>query len=151
MILKRTDSDEIDFRNLVVMLDQDLKRRDGDDHAFFAQFNKIDKIRHVVVCYHDAIPVGCGAFKEFNTNTVEIKRMFVLPDYRGKGFAKAVLIELELWAAALNYTHTILETGKKQPEAIQLYLKAGYTIIPNYGQYENVENSICMTKEISGR
>jgi putative acetyltransferase len=150
MILKRTDSDEIDFRNLVVMLDQDLKRRDGDDHAFFAQFNKIDKIRHVVVCYHDDIPVGCGAFKEFNSNTVEIKRMFVHPDYRGKGFAKAVLIELELWAAALNYAHTILETGKKQPEAIQLYLKSGYTIIPNYGQYENVENSICMTKEISG-
>jgi GNAT superfamily N-acetyltransferase len=53
---------------------------------------------------------------------------------------------LELWAAELGYTAYVLETGRKQPEAIRIYQKAGYTVIPNYGQYKNVENSVCMTK-----
>jgi ribosomal protein S18 acetylase RimI-like enzyme len=53
---------------------------------------------------------------------------------------------VESWAAELNYPECILETGKNQPEAIRLYKKAGYAIINNYGQYENVENSVCMKK-----
>jgi GNAT superfamily N-acetyltransferase len=72
--------------------------------------------------------------------------MFVLPEYRGKGIAGAVLAELETWAADLGYARCILETGQMQPEAIRLYLKSGYAIIPNYGQYAGVENSVCMEK-----
>jgi putative acetyltransferase len=74
--------------------------------------------------------------------------MFVEPASRGKGIAQQVLAELELWAKELHYTACILETGKKQPEAVALYTKSGYTIIPNYGQYLNVENSVCMKKGI---
>lgn len=144
----RTDSDNPDFQSLVTLLDQDLKIRDGDDHAFYNQFNKIVNIRHAVVCYDENIPVACGAFKEYDEQTVEIKRMFVLPQYRGRGFARRVLNELETWAKELNYHTCILETGKKQPEAIALYQKAGYGIIKNYGQYENVENSVCMKKSL---
>ena len=145
---KRTDSDNADFQTLVVLLDKDLSIRDGDEHGFYAQFNKIDSIRHVVVCYSDDKPVGCGAFKPYEANKVEIKRMFVLPEYRGQGIGHFILNELESWAADLQYTACILETGKKQPEAISLYQKAGYTITKNYGQYEHVENSVCMIKTI---
>ena len=74
--------------------------------------------------------------------------MFVLPGYRGHGIGLNILKELELWALELNYTECILETGKKQPEAISLYQKAGYMITNNYGQYKNVENSVCMAKVI---
>ena len=74
--------------------------------------------------------------------------MFVNPDYRKRGIAAAVLKELENWAAELNYTYTILETGKKQPEAISLYQKSGYTIIPNYPPYEEMDNSVCMKKTL---
>jgi GNAT superfamily N-acetyltransferase len=81
-------------------------------------------------------------------DVVEIKRMFVLPEHRGKGIAGQILQQLEIWAAEGNNSTCILETGKKQPEAIALYKKAGYKIIPNYGQYENVENSVCMEKRI---
>ena len=70
------------------------------------------------------------------------------PEYRGLGIGLNILKELELWASELNYSECILETGKNQPEAIRLYQKAGYAIIKNYGQYENIENSICMTKAI---
>jgi putative acetyltransferase len=147
-IYKRTNSDNLDFQELVVLLDADLKIRDGDDHPFYDQFNKIQNIRNVIVCYNDGKPIGCGAFKEYDSKTVEIKRMFVLPECRGKGIGLVILKELEFWAMELNYFACILETGKKQPEAISLYQKAGYAIIENYGQYENVENSVCMKKAI---
>lgn len=144
----RTTSDNTDFRSLVTLLDEDLRIRDGDEHSFYSQFNKIESIRNVIVCYIDNESIGCGAFKEYDEMKVEIKRMFVQPKYRGKGTGLYILKELELWAAELNYPECILETGKKQPEAIKLYQKAGYTITKNYGQYENVENSVCMTKAI---
>jgi putative acetyltransferase len=144
----RTTSDNTDFQSLVILLDADLKIRDGDDHPFYDQFNKIQNIRNVVLCYVDGKAAGCGAFKEYDSKTVEIKRMFVIPEQRGKGIALTILKELEFWAMELNYSACILETGKKQPEAIALYQKAGYTIIPNYGPYENVENSVCMRKFI---
>ncbi|MEO6668963.1 MAG: GNAT family N-acetyltransferase [Ferruginibacter sp.] len=148
IILKRTSSDDNDFRNLVALLDQDLAIRDGDEHGFYAQFNKLDNIRNVIVCYIDDQPAGCGAFKPYDEKKVEIKRMFVLPEFRGHGMGLNILKELELWAAELNYPACILETGKKQPEAISLYQKAGYEIVKNYGQYENIENSVCMLKTI---
>ncbi len=145
--LKRTDSDDQDFRDLVLLLDADLKIRDGEEHSFYAQFNKVDTIRNVVIYYGNDIAIGCGAFKGFDNKTVEIKRMFVHPDYRAKGIGGIILKELEVWAVENNYSQSILETGKKQPEAIRLYEKSGYRIIPNYGQYENVENSVCMKKD----
>jgi GNAT superfamily N-acetyltransferase len=146
--LKRTNSDDIDFINLVALLDKDLAIRDGEDHSFYNQFNKIDKIKHVVVFYENDIAVGCGAFREKESDSVEIKRMYVHPDHRKKGIASQVLAELEKWAAEIKYPYTVLETGKKQPEAIALYQKSGYSIIPNYPPYENMDNSVCMKKTL---
>jgi putative acetyltransferase len=145
---KRTNSDDADFQQLVVLLDEDLAIRDGDEHAFYNQFNKIQNIANVIVCYVNDKAIACGAFKKYDDTKVEIKRMFTLPEYRGKSIGHRVLKELELWAAELHYTACILETGKKQPEAIRLYEKAGYKIIENYGQYAGVENSVCMMKLI---
>ncbi len=145
---RRTSSDDTDFRELVALLDKDLALRDGDEHAFYAQFNKIQAIRNVIVCYEDSKPIGCGAFKEFEPGKVEIKRMYMLPEQRGKGTGLAILSQLEDWASELGYTTCVLETGKKQPEAISLYKKGGYSITQNYGQYAGVENSVCMRKEL---
>ena len=149
--LRRTTSDNPDFQALVVLLDQDLAARDGDQHVFYAQFNKLGKISNVVVAYQHGQPVGCGAFREHSPGEVEVKRMYVLPSHRGQGIAQAVLTELERWAKESNYAACVLETGQKQPEAIRLYQRSGYTPIPNYGQYAGVENSVCMRKPISGQ
>jgi GNAT superfamily N-acetyltransferase len=130
----------------VRLLDAGLAIVDGDDHSFYSQFNKIDMIRFVVVAYEDEKPVGCGAIKEFEPGTMEVKRMYVSPDERGKGIASKILNELEDWANELSCTRCLLETGKRQPEAIGLYKKSGYIQIPNYGQYANVENSVCFEK-----
>jgi|SRR5579871_5863236 len=144
----RTDSDNTDFSTLVKQLDAFLAEIDGDEHAFYAQLNKTDKIKHVVVAYKDGAPVGCGAIREFEPDATEVKRMYTLPACRGEGVATAVLSELEKWAAELGYKKCILETGKRQPEAIALYKKSGYEIIPSYGKYLNVENSICFGKHL---
>ncbi|GAA3946073.1 GNAT family N-acetyltransferase [Hymenobacter algoricola] len=148
--LTRTDSHNPDFRALVALLDHDLAMRDGADHGFYAQFNKVDAIRHVVVAYQDGEAVGCGAFKEYSPTEAEVKRMYVPAARRGQGIAGLVLAELERWAAAEGYAACVLETGRKQPEAIRLYEKSGYAHIPNYGQYAGVENSVCLRKEVAG-
>jgi GNAT superfamily N-acetyltransferase len=144
--LIRTDSSHLDFRAMVALLDQDLAIRDGADHGFYAQFNKIDAIQHCVIAYEAKQPVGCGAIKAFAEESMEVKRMFVLQEYRGKSIAMQILSELEAWAVELGKSKTVLETGQKQPEAIALYFKAGYLRTPNYGQYIGIENSLCFEK-----
>ena len=148
MNIVRTNSTNQDFINLVKLLDQELAIVDGDDHAFYHQFNNIDVLKHTIVLYENNIPVGCGAIKEYDETSAEVKRMYTLPETRGKGIATKVLFELEKWAKELNYKYTILETGKRQVEAINLYKKTGYQIISNYGQYEGIENSVCFRKEL---
>lgn len=144
----RTDSDNPDFIQLVKYLDADLAIRDGDDHQFYNQFNKIDTIKYVILLYDNGKATGCGAMKEYNSKTVEIKRMYTSPESRGKGVATKVLTELEAWATELQFEKCILETGKKQPEAIELYKKNGYIITSNYGQYAGIDNSVCFEKII---
>ncbi len=145
-VLVRTNSADVNFRKLVKALDEELSIRDGADHAFYAAYNKIDFIHHVVVAFNENIPVGCGAIKHFSPGLMEIKRMFVDPEFRSRGIARTILNELENWARQLSCEKCVLETGHKQPEAIALYQKCGYTVIPNYGQYAGVSGSICFEK-----
>jgi GNAT superfamily N-acetyltransferase len=142
----RTNSKNQDFVNLVKQLDAYLKICDGPDHSFYDQFNKIDSLNHVVIAYKNNSALGCGAFKIHEGNFVEIKRMFVAPEGRREGIASKVLTELETWATELKFTKSILETGKQQPEAIELYKNCGYSITANFGFYENVANSVCFEK-----
>ncbi|MGB5553394.1 MAG: GNAT family N-acetyltransferase [Flavobacteriaceae bacterium] len=148
-LIVRTNSDNEAFKRLVAQLDSDLAERDGDEHAFYDQFNKITSIKHALIVFEDNIAVGCGAIKDFEANAMEVKRMFVIPQFRGKGLATKILSELEAWAKELTYHKCVLETGKRQPEAIALYKKNGYRVIPNYGQYKGVENSVCFEKLLS--
>lgn len=144
--LIRTDAENADLLSLVVLLDEELKIRDGEDHYFFAQFNKLAGIIGAVVAYVDGEPVGCGAFRKFSDTEAEIKRMFVKLESRGHRIAANILSELESWVGEQGFNACVLETGFKQPEAIALYKRAGYAEIPNYGQYADVGSSVCMRK-----
>lgn len=148
MKIIHTDSTNANFIALVKKLDAYLSVQDGEEHDFYAQYNKIDVIKHVVVVYENDIAVGCGALKPYSPNTVEIKRMYVLPSARKKGIATRILIALETWAQGLFFEKCILETGVKQPEAIALYKRNNYKITPNYGQYKDAANSICFEKKL---
>ena len=146
--LMRTNSDDKDFTDLVKLLDAELAELDGDEHVFYAQLNKTDKIRHVIVAYENDKPISCGAIREYSPTITEVKRMYTLPENRGKSIATKVLIELEKWATELSYQKCILETGWRQPDAIRLYEKNGYSRISNYGKYAGIKNSVCFEKTI---
>lgn len=142
----RTTPDNPDFIQLIQLLDKDIETRDGDEHVFFAQFNTTDSIKNAVVVYENETPLGCGAFKYYDTAVAEIKRMYVNPEARGKGIATKVLNELQSWAKEENYSSCILETGHQYPEAVALYKKNGFMVTPNYGQYVGIDDSICFQK-----
>ncbi|BDD12277.1 N-acetyltransferase (plasmid) [Fulvitalea axinellae] len=147
--LLRTESTHEDFVSLVRHLDAELAIKNGDNHDFFAQYNKIDTLQHVVVVYNpEGQPVSCGAIKPFDENSVEVKRMYTLTEHRGKGYAGVVLNNLEQWASELGYERCVLETSADFHEAIGLYQKKGYKPIPKYGQYIEVESSRCFQKYV---
>ena len=148
VILNRTVSSNPDFVRLVSQLDDELEIRDGVDHAFYNQFNSLTNIKQCIVAYEQTLPIGCGGIKIFDDSTMEVKRMYVFPEYRGKGIAAKILIELESWTIELGFSKCILETGYNQPEAIALYKKCGYQISKNYGQYIGVDTSICFEKKL---
>lgn len=144
----RTNSDNPVFRKLIQALDEDLYQRNGEAQLKYRQYNHVNQINHVVLIYSDDKPVGCGAFKKFDNETVEIKRMFVFPEMRGRQLAAKLLRELEEWAVEESYCKAVLETGHKQVEAIRLYTIAGYSLTENYGQYIGMEESICYRKKL---
>lgn len=144
----KTDNTNQDFQNLVKELDAYLKVTDGDDHDFYNQFNGLEKIKHALVVYKGDQAIGCGAFREFDASTVEIKRMYLQQKHRGSGLASEILTSLENWAKEQGYKRCILETGDRQVEAVKFYHKSGYIRIPNYGQYAQMDNSNCFEKNI---
>ncbi|MCU0424678.1 MAG: GNAT family N-acetyltransferase [Candidatus Kapabacteria bacterium] len=144
----RTNSDNADFQALVQQLDQHLRAINGEEQAFFTQFNATNQLRHVIVAYYEGIPVGCGAMKPYSETIGEIKRMFVREEYRGKGIAQGILAALEMYAKETGCTSCVLETSRHLVSAINLYKNSGYEQIPNYGQYEGVEMSICFQKNL---
>ena len=146
--IKRTNSDDPNFQELVKLLDLELQERDGEEHLFYATLNKTNTLNYVVVAYDQDEAIGCGALRNYSNDTMEVKRMFVPLHQRGQGIASTLLSELEIWCKELDIKKCILETGKNQPEAIALYKKNLYKIIPNFGKYEGVENSVCFEKEL---
>lgn len=149
MTIQRTDSSSSDFKKLVKSLDANLAEHNGDDDAFFAQFNKIDVIKNCIVVYIDETPAACGAFKELTEDTVEIKRMFTNPEFRKRGLGSSIVKELENWAKELGYQKAVLETSKDLTNAISVYEKSGFQRIPNYGQYVGVDSSVCFEKYLN--
>jgi len=148
MLTRRTNANDPDFKTLVELLDEELRILDGDEHVFYAQLNKTGNI-DAVVAYIDGQAVGCGAIRAFSGEAMEIKRMYVLPEFRRAGVATAVVAELEKWTRELGYPSCVLETGKNQPWAITLYKRLGFIEIPNYGKYAGVANSVCFRKTLS--
>lgn len=144
----KIESGSFDFKKMVKELDEYLAIIDGAEHNFYHQYNQITNIKYAMVVYENDAPIGCGAIKEYDSTAMEVKRMYVQSGKRGKGVATQLLKELEGWAVELGYEKCVLETGKRQADAVALYLKSGYQIVPNYGQYEGIENSVCFEKNL---
>jgi hypothetical protein len=148
-LIKRTNADDPDFQQLVALLDYELWQELKEDQATYDQYNKVPGLNTVIVIYDNEKPVASGCFKKYDEDTVEIKRMYVLKEYRGKKYSKMVLTALEEWAFEQGYKSAILETSIHFKPACSLYLKTGYTVIKNYDQYIGLKDSVCMKKELS--
>lgn len=144
-ILKTTTANP-HFLALERLLDAELRATFPLDMAQFEPHNKFSQPIKCLLLYKAKVPVACGAFKELGDH-VEIKRMFVHPDYRRKGYSRMILEGLEKWSKSLAYQYAILETGRDFQQAVNLYQSSGYKTIPNYGPYKHIAESICMKKQ----
>ncbi|MCW2497969.1 GNAT family N-acetyltransferase [Jatrophihabitans sp.] len=96
----------------------------------------------------DGTAVGCGGLRQLDATSAEVKRMYVTPTSRGTGAADAVLDALEAYAAAQGWTHLLLETGDRQPDAVAFYRRRGYERIPNFGSYADSAASLCFARSL---
>ena len=144
----KTTSKNIDFIFLIKTFDTYLWDRYPELKKDYWGNNEIEFNNNVFIVYLDEKPVACGCFKKYNKESVELKRMFVLPEARGLGLAQLVIKELEKEAKNQGFEILILETLYKQTEAIHLYQKVGFRIIENYEPYVGLSKSVCMSKSI---
>jgi putative acetyltransferase len=149
IVIKRTNSNDPGFKLLVSHLDHELWNELKEDQSTYDQYNKVPDLPTVVVIYINEKPIACGCFKQYLSDTVEIKRMFVEKEYRGRGLSKLILNELEQWAIESGFQFAILETSVHFKTAQSLYSKTGYIVIENYDHYAGLEESVCMKKKLS--
>lgn len=146
-----TSLDPPEVAVLIKALNAELEERypeDGANH-FRLDPEEVAPGRGVfLVAYAEGQAVGCGAARLTDTHTAEIKRMYVVPAFRGHGIARRVLQELERHARALGARQLVLETGDRQPEAIAVYRRAGFQKIALYGEYLDSPLSLCMGKSL---
>lgn len=148
---KRTDGKDKDFIENCRLLDMDLDRRVGKKikRDKYKKFNRIDEIQQAIVVYEGNKAVGGGAIRRYNDEDIELKRVFVHAEYQGQGIGSKLVSLLIEWAEELGYQRMILETGELLAESCAVYKKLGFQVIPNYGPYVDMEESLCMAKELN--
>lgn len=146
----RTDGKNQDFIENCRLLDMDLDRRVGKvvKREKYRKYNQLDEIQEAIVVYDGKKAVGGGAIRKYDDENVELKRVFVHTDYQGRGIGSRLVSLLIEWAAELGYQRMILETGELLAESCAVYRKLGFEVIPNYGPYVDMPESLCMAKEL---
>lgn len=143
--------DSADARRLIDALDGHLASRYPPEQRFGANLKPAQiapGLGTFVVARADGRAVGCGAVRLLDPTTVEVKRMYVDLEMRGRGVAKEILAHLELTGRGLGARRAVLETGIYQDEAIGLYRGAGYTQVACWGEYTTSPSSVCYEKAI---
>ena len=150
MRFEYTDGCNKDFISLCNLLDKYLDELCGgeENRLEYIQYNKLNDIHDVIIAYDGDIPVGSASFKRYDEEIAEVKRVFVKEEYRGRGISKNIMKLLEQYTKNKGFSYLILESGVKLEKAHGLYKSMGYKIIPNYGQYIGMTESICMKKKL---
>jgi putative acetyltransferase len=149
--IAREPFDSADARRLIEALDGHLASRYTPEQRFGPNLKPAQitpGLGTFVVARADGRAVGCGAVRLIDPTTVEVKRMYVDPDMRGRGVAKEILAHLEAAGRELGARRAVLETGIYQDEAIGLYRRAGYTVVDCWGEYTTSPTSVCYEKAI---
>ncbi|MDE7290511.1 MAG: GNAT family N-acetyltransferase [Treponemataceae bacterium] len=144
-----TNGENPDFIELCRSLDDFLNELVGgeENRAEYVPYNRLSDIHDAIIAYDGEISVGCAAFKKYDDECAEVKRVFIKQEYRGKGISRELMKRLENAAKEQGFRCLILESGEPLVAAMSLYRKIGYEVIPNYGQYKDMPDSVCMKKE----
>lgn len=145
-----TDGGNSAFISLCHALDDFLNQLVGgaENRAEYVPYNALDDIHDAIVIYNGDCPIGCAGFKKYDDTCAEVKRVFIRQDYRGLGISHRLMTLLEAAAKEQGYRYFILESGEPLIAAMALYRKIGYEVIPNYGPYKDMPESICMKKAL---
>jgi len=148
--LALVDWDDPDAARLRTAQQDELRDLYGEDDIGHTMTG--ESILAMVLLRVDGAPVACGAIRDaedvLGPGVGELKRMFVVPEQRGRGYSRAVLTELERIARDRGLHRLVLETGVLQSQAIGLYLSAGYHSMDNFGEYATETSSRCFTKNL---
>lgn len=151
MRFEYTDGRSTDFISLCHALDAFLNKLVGgeENRAQYVPYNALDDIHDVIVAYDGNSPIGSAAFKRYDDRRAEVKRVFVREEYRGKGVGLELMTRLEALARKKGYKYLVLESGEPLVAAMRLYRGMGFYVIPNYGPYVDMPESVCMEKKIN--
>ena len=145
-----TDGNDEDFRKFYLKTEEfyssivgGLKNREA-----FVPYNLSDSISDVLIASVDGVAVGCAGLKAYSDSDVEIKRVWVDPEFRGNHISSAMMDALEQRAAELGFGRAILQTRPQMEAAVHLYTKRGYELIDNYPPYDKLEGAICFAKRL---
>ena len=147
--IKIVPPNDIGLHELIKALDSELLQLYPAQGIFGVDFTnpQVSKMTFCVAYLKDSI-AGCGGLRPLAENAAELKRFYVRPEFRGRGVASGILRFLENQAKVQGFLSIKLETGPKQPEAIGLYRKFGYTEIEAYGEYIGSIYSYCMGRTL---
>ena len=147
---KWTDGNNEDFRMFYLKTEEfyssivgGLKNREA-----FVPYNLSESISDVLIASVSGVAVGCAGLKAYSDSDVEIKRVWVDPEFRGNHISSVMMDALENRATELGFKRAILQTRPQMEEAVHLYTKRGYKLIDNYPPYDKLEGAICFAKEL---
>lgn len=150
MTFEHTNGRNKDFVELCHELDAYLNDIVGgeENRAEYIPYNSLDDIHDAFVVYDGEQAVGCAAIKRYDDESAEVKRVFIREEYRGQGISKRLMELSEQTAREQGYSSLILESGEILAEAMALYRRIGFQVIPNYGPYADMPESVCMKKKL---
>lgn len=147
---KWSDGNNDDFMKFYLITEEYYNRLVGglEKRKAFVPYNLSDSIQDVVIAYKNDRAVGCAGLKGYSSADVEIKRVWVTPDYRNQGLATKLMELIEAKAKEQNFQRMILQTREIMKDAVALYRKLGYHEIANYPPYDELDTAVCFAKDI---
>ncbi|MBE6759861.1 MAG: GNAT family N-acetyltransferase [Ruminococcaceae bacterium] len=145
-----TDGSDPDFVALSLLMEDYYNQLVGgsEKRSSFIPHNALDDIHNVLMVYCDGKPIASAAFKEYDPFTVEVKRVWVCREYRGRHISRTMMELLEKRAKGMGYTRAVLQTREQCLAAVSLYTKMGYSRTSNYPPYDRMAQAICYAKQL---
>ena len=150
IIFRWTDGNDPDFQRFYRLTEAYYSRIAGgkSKRLAFIPFNASSEIPHVLLAYQEETAAGCAGLKRYSETDAELKRLWVEPAFRGRHIAARLMDQIEEKALQMGFRRLILQTRPLMADAVALYEKRGYALIPNYPPYDQLDGAVCYAKAL---